>query len=188
MILFLGFVFCVHHWNVSPEASMKETSNPGQARSFLRRVRNLVGGETCSQFCDCFAGGNVVPWQESTWMVLTPPTSTPTGMHPLAHIPPPPTQLPMPFTPVHAQSCLTLWTVETHGLYPVRLFHPCPWDSPGKNTGVDCHVLLQGIFLTQGGSLVSYVSCMASKFFTSEPPGKPATHSHVCINTSTLNK
>ena len=90
MILFLGFVFCVHHWNVSPEASMKETSNPGQARSFLRRVRNLVGGETCSQFCDCFAGGNVVPWQESTWMVLTPPTSTPTGMHPLAHIPPPP--------------------------------------------------------------------------------------------------
>ena len=25
----------------------------------------------------------------------------------------------------------------------------CPWDSPGKNTGVDCHFLLQGIFLTQ---------------------------------------
>ena len=26
----------------------------------------------------------------------------------------------------------------------------CPWDSPGKNTGVSCHVLLPGIFLTQG--------------------------------------
>ena len=26
----------------------------------------------------------------------------------------------------------------------------CPWDSPGKNTGVDCHSLLQGIFPTQG--------------------------------------
>ena len=26
----------------------------------------------------------------------------------------------------------------------------CPWDSPGKNTGVGCHVPLQGIFLTQG--------------------------------------
>ena len=26
----------------------------------------------------------------------------------------------------------------------------CPWDSPCKNTGVDCHSLLQGIFLTQG--------------------------------------
>ena len=25
----------------------------------------------------------------------------------------------------------------------------CPWDFPGKNTGVGCHVLLQGIFLTQ---------------------------------------
>ena len=26
----------------------------------------------------------------------------------------------------------------------------CPWASPGKNTGVVCHSLLQGIFLTQG--------------------------------------
>ena len=25
----------------------------------------------------------------------------------------------------------------------------CPWDSPGKNTGVGCHDLLQGIFLPQ---------------------------------------
>ena len=25
----------------------------------------------------------------------------------------------------------------------------CPRDSPGKNTGVGCHFLLQGIFLTQ---------------------------------------
>ena len=41
-------------------------------------------------------------------------------------------------------SCLqlfvTLWTVA----------HQAPlWDSPGKNTGVGCHALLQGIFLTQ---------------------------------------
>ena len=27
---------------------------------------------------------------------------------------------------------------------------PCPWDFPGKNTGVVCHFLLQGILLTQG--------------------------------------
>ena len=26
----------------------------------------------------------------------------------------------------------------------------CPLDSLGKNTGVGCHALLQGIFLTQG--------------------------------------
>ena len=29
----------------------------------------------------------------------------------------------------------------------------CPWDFPGKNTGVGCHFLLQGIFLTQGSNL-----------------------------------
>ena len=34
---------------------------------------------------------------------------------------------------------------------PTRL--PCPWDSPGKNSGVGCHSLLQGIFPTQGSNL-----------------------------------
>ena len=29
----------------------------------------------------------------------------------------------------------------------------CPWSSPGKNTGVGCHSLLQGIFQTQGLNL-----------------------------------
>jgi len=29
----------------------------------------------------------------------------------------------------------------------------CPWDSPGSNTGVGCHSLLQGIFPTQGLNL-----------------------------------
>ena len=43
--------------------------------------------------------------------------------------------------------CLTLetpWTVAHHA--------PCPWDFPDKNTGVGCHFLLQGIFLTQGSN------------------------------------
>ena len=31
-----------------------------------------------------------------------------------------------------------------------RLLHP--WDFLGKNTGVGCHLLLQGIFLTQGSN------------------------------------
>ena len=34
-----------------------------------------------------------------------------------------------------------------HGLQPTRLL--CPWDFLGKNTGVDCCSLLQGIFPTQ---------------------------------------
>ena len=29
----------------------------------------------------------------------------------------------------------------------------CPWNSPGKNTGVRCHALLMGIFPTQGWNL-----------------------------------
>ena len=41
-----------------------------------------------------------------------------------------------------AQSCLTL----RDAMEPTELL--CSWDAPGKNTGVDCHVLLQGIFLT----------------------------------------
>ena len=47
-----------------------------------------------------------------------------------------------------AQSCPTLWR---HGLQPARLLWP--WDSPGKNTGVDCHSLLRRVFLTQGSNL-----------------------------------
>ena len=32
-------------------------------------------------------------------------------------------------------------SVRSHRQKPTRL--PCPWDSPGKNTGVGCHFLLQ---------------------------------------------
>jgi len=45
------------------------------------------------------------------------------------------------FSLSYAQSCPTVCE-------PARLL--CPWDSPGKNTGVSCHGLLQGIFTTQG--------------------------------------
>ena len=38
-----------------------------------------------------------------------------------------------------------------HAPYPARLL--CPWDFPSKNTGVGCHFLLQGIFLTQRSNL-----------------------------------
>ena len=39
-------------------------------------------------------------------------------------------------------------SLQPHGLQPTRLLRP--WDSPGQNTGVGCHFLLQGIFPTQG--------------------------------------
>ena len=34
-------------------------------------------------------------------------------------------------------------SVRPHRRKPTRL--PCPWDSPGKNTGVGCHFLLQSM-------------------------------------------
>ena len=47
------------------------------------------------------------------------------------------------------QSCLTLCNPVDCNL-PGRLL--CPWDSPGKSTGVGCHFLLQRIYLTQGSN------------------------------------
>ena len=38
-------------------------------------------------------------------------------------------------------------SVRPHGLQSTRFL--CPWDFPGKNTGVGCHFLLQGIFQIQ---------------------------------------
>ena len=42
-------------------------------------------------------------------------------------------------------------SLQPYGLYPNRLL--CPWNSPGKNTGVDSLSFFQGIFLTQGSNL-----------------------------------
>ena len=56
------------------------------------------------------------------------------------------------FTCGYMQSCFSrVRPFVTHGLQPARLL--CPQSSPGKNTGVGCHALLQGIFPTQGVNL-----------------------------------
>ena len=58
----------------------------------------------------------------------------------------------------------------THGPWPSRFL--CPWDFPGKNTGVGWDALLQGVFLMQG--LNPHLLCLLHcGFFTSEPLGKP---------------
>ena len=41
--------------------------------------------------------------------------------------------------------------LQPHELEPIRLL--CPWNSPGKKTGVGFHFLLQGIFLNQRSNL-----------------------------------
>ena len=58
---------------------------------------------------------------------------------------------------------------------------PCPGDSPGKNTGVGCHFLLQGIFPTQGLNphLLPLLHWRAGSSPLA-PPGKPASDWNTC--------
>ena len=57
---------------------------------------------------------------------------------------------------------------------PARLIPP--WNFSGKNTGVDCHFLFQGIFLTQGSKL-NLLHLL--RLFTTESPGKPITNINI---------
>ena len=60
------------------------------------------------------------------------------------------------------QSCLTLGDPMGHRLL-------CPRDSLGKNTGVRCHALLQGIFLgIKPEPLIS--PALVGRFFTTSVP------------------
>ena len=69
-----------------------------------------------------------------------------------------PWPLPLEVSRTHPSGCDNIaslhavTSIVSHTLYlwttPARPL--CPWDSPGKNTGVGCHFLLQGIFPTQG--------------------------------------
>ena len=54
------------------------------------------------------------------------------------------------YSVVCAKSSIMSNSLIPYGLQPARPL--CPWDSPGKNTGVGCHALLQGIFPTQGSN------------------------------------
>ena len=64
----------------------------------------------------------------------------------------------------------------------------CPWDFPGKNTGVGCHFLLRGNFLTQGSNLRllrllhwqvdSLAVVCFTQFLSTENPVCVYTHTH----------
>ena len=73
------------------------------------------------------------------------------------------------------------WLLLFQSLSPVRLFAtpwtvahqaPRPRDFPGKSTGVGCHFLLQGIFLTRNRT---YFSCTDAD---SSPLSHEESHSH----------
>ena len=53
---------------------------------------------------------------------------------------------------MHTHACSVMSnSLRPHGLQPARLL--CPWNFPGKHTGVGCHFPLRGIFPTQGLNL-----------------------------------
>ena len=58
------------------------------------------------------------------------------------------------------------------GTAPLKLL--CPWDSPGKNTGVGCHAILQGIFPTHASNprLLILLHWKVDSL-PQAPPGKP---------------
>ena len=65
-------------------------------------------------------------------------------------------------------SCVQLFTTPR----PVARQTLCPWDAPGKNTGVGCHFLLQGMFLTQRPNITG-ILCHLSHQGTPKGMGVP---------------
>ena len=51
-------------------------------------------------------------------------------------------------------------SVQPHRRQPTRL--PCPWDPPGKNSGVGCHFLLQCMKVKSKGKSLSRVQLFAT--------------------------
>ena len=79
-------------------------------------------------------------------------------------------------------------SVQPYALYPARLL--CLWAFSGKNTGVGCHALLQGIFLTQDSNLHPKSSALAGGFSPLAPsiPFVVVVHCSVLLSRISLNE
>ena len=69
-------------------------------------------------------------------------------------------------------------SLQLHGLQHARL--PCPWNFSGKNTGVGCSALLQGIFPTQRLNPHLCLTHRQADSLPLVPPGKPVIKSNTC--------
>ena len=65
-------------------------------------------------------------------------------------------------------TCLHAYSVMSDSCDPMGIAHwtPLAWNSPGKNTGASCHVLLQGIEVMSPASPAL---------------GSPCTHTHISV-------
>ena len=78
-----------------------------------------------------------------------------------------------------SQSCQTLCDPLDYSSWL-----PCPWNSPGKNTGVGCHSLLQGIFPTQ--ELI--LQCRQILYHVSHQRSLVSTHAFAIFPSSQIRK
>ena len=75
------------------------------------------------------------------------------------------------------QSCLTLCN-----LMASSLLGSSPWDFLEKYTGVGCHFLLQGIFLTQGSNpCILHLPALVSRFFITSTTWEAHMHIYLCL-------
>ena len=121
-------------------------------------MKNMSFGDTIQYkgFCCCSVTQScpilITPWTVICQAPLSmgfPRKNTGAGCRSLLHRPTP------TFHPNSNQSERVSCSVVSdslgpYGLLPTRLH--CPWYSPGKNTGANCHALLQAIFPAQGSN------------------------------------
>ena len=141
--LILLFTYIYRHWKANLTEVMIVEFNQGQrglagSRIFLRLPISTLWWKLCSQLClwlwkSDFMSHNFKPPPHLVYKMKMQIFS-----------------LVVWFASFSCCSALSdsLWSP---GLGPTRLL--CPWKSPGKNIGVGCHSLLQGICLTQGFNL-----------------------------------
>ena len=149
-------------WLAGPHASLE------RKRWELRQVGFMTASLSAPipQNCTIASSG-----RSAQWLLCWPVLENTLGENWPASTPSLPSYLTQPHTVCCAKllpSYPALWTVPQESL--------CPWDSPGKNTGVGCYAFLQGIFLTQGSN--SHLLCILHWQVGSlplAPPGKPHT-------------
>ena len=153
---------CSKHASFCSTCSITSTCRVRTWRPFAYSHLATPGAGATSQ-SRAYAGACRPPWvfSGSDWKAAGPKTACLTGVAPSNG-----TSYPWP-----SQVCRSVWTsvvmylcacmpscfshvwysLWPYELWPSRLLSP--WDSPDKNTGVGCHVFLQGIFPVQRSNL-----------------------------------
>ena len=74
---------------------------------------------------------------------------------------------------------MCIYMQKTVYVYPARL--RSPWNSPDKNTGVGCHFLVQGIFLTQGLNSQCLLKLLNWQVKSLPEPLRMLIHIYICV-------